>query len=68
MYLDRFNSKASSHSTGAAQGIGLACVEDLSEAELMSISPTVIENRAGSENRDESQGLRGDVIEMELTD
>ena len=60
MYLDRFNLKGRvAVVTGGAQGIGLACVEALSEAGAhVYIADRNLKVARRSASGDESQGLR----------
>ena len=70
MYLDRFNLKGRvAVVTGGAQGIGLACVEALSEAgAYVYIADRNLEVARQARTAMKAKGYAGDVIEMEVTD
>src|SRR6202453_1962647 len=70
MYLDRFKLKGRvALVTGGAQGIGLACVEALSEAGayvyIADRNPKIAQEAQAAMK---AKGSAGDVIEMEVTD
>jgi NAD(P)-dependent dehydrogenase (short-subunit alcohol dehydrogenase family) len=70
MYLDRFNLKGRvAVVTGGAQGIGLACVEALSEAgAYVYIADRSLKVAKEARAAMKAKGYAGDVIEMEVTD
>ena len=70
MYLDRFNLKGRvAVVTGGAQGIGLACVEALSEAgAYVYIADRNLEVARQARTAMKAKGYAGDVIEMEVTE
>jgi NAD(P)-dependent dehydrogenase (short-subunit alcohol dehydrogenase family) len=70
MYLDRFNLKGRvAVVTGGAQGIGLACVEALSEAGAdVYIADRSKKTAAEAQAAMKAKGYATDVIEMEVTD
>src|SRR5579871_301403 len=70
MYLDRFNLKGRvAVVTGGGQGIGLACVEALSEAGAhVYIADRNPKTAAEGQAAMKAQGYAADVIEMEVTD
>jgi NAD(P)-dependent dehydrogenase (short-subunit alcohol dehydrogenase family) len=70
MYLDRFKLKGRvALVTGAAQGIGLACVEALSEAgAYVYIADRNLKIAQEAQAAMKAKGYAGDVIEMEVTD
>jgi NAD(P)-dependent dehydrogenase (short-subunit alcohol dehydrogenase family) len=70
MYLDRFNLKGRvAVVTGGAQGIGLACVEALSEAgAYVYIADRNLKIAQEAQAAMKAKGYAGDVIEMEATD
>jgi NAD(P)-dependent dehydrogenase (short-subunit alcohol dehydrogenase family) len=70
MYLDRFKLKGRvALVTGGAQGIGLACVEALSEAgAYVYIADRNLKIAQEAQAAMKAKGYAGDVIEMEVTD
>ena len=70
MYLDRFKLKGRvAVVTGGAQGIGLACVEALSEAgAYVYIADRNLKIAQEAQAAMKAKGYSGDVIEMEVTD
>ena len=70
MYLDRFNLKGRvAVVTGGAQGIGLACVEALSEAgAYVYIADRNLKIAQEAQAAMKAKGYAADVIEMEVTD
>ena len=70
MYLDRFNLKGRvAVVTGGGQGIGLACVEALSEAgAYVYIADRNLRVAKEAQAAMKAKGYAGDVIEMEVTD
>ena len=70
MYLERFNLKGRvAVVTGGAQGIGLACVEALSEAGgYVYIADRNLKIAQEAQTAIKAKGYEGDVIEMEVTD
>ena len=70
MYLDRFKLKGRvALVTGGAQGIGLACVEALSEAgAYVYIADRNLKIAQEAQAAMKAKGYSGDVIEMEVTD
>ena len=70
MYLDRFNLKGRvALVTGGAQGIGLACVEALSEAgAYVYIADRNLKVVREAQAAMEAKGYAGGVIEMEVTE
>ena len=70
MYLDRFKLKGRvALVTGGAQGIGLACVEALSEAgAYVYIGDRNLKIAQEAQAAMKAKGYSGDVIEMEVTD
>src|ERR1700727_1008193 len=70
MYLDRFKLKGRvALVTGGAQGIGLACVEALSEAgSYVYIADRNLKIAQVAQAAMKAKGYAGDVIAMELTD
>jgi NAD(P)-dependent dehydrogenase (short-subunit alcohol dehydrogenase family) len=70
MYLDRFKLKGRvALVTGGAQGIGLACVEALSEAGAhVYIADRNLKIAQEAQAAMKAKGYSGDVIEMEVTD
>jgi NAD(P)-dependent dehydrogenase (short-subunit alcohol dehydrogenase family) len=70
MYLERFNLKGRvGVITGAAQGIGLACVEALSEAGAhVYIADRNLKVAGQAQAALKAKGFGADVIEMEVTD
>jgi NAD(P)-dependent dehydrogenase (short-subunit alcohol dehydrogenase family) len=70
MYLDRFSLKGRvAVVTGGAQGIGLACVEALSEAgAYVYIADRNLKIAQEAQAAMKAKGYAGDVIEMEVTD
>jgi NAD(P)-dependent dehydrogenase (short-subunit alcohol dehydrogenase family) len=70
MYLDRFKLKGRvALVTGGAQGIGLACVEALSEAgAYVYIADRNLKIAREAQAAMKAKGYAGDVIEMEVTD
>ena len=70
MYLDRFKLKGRVVLvTGGAQGIGLACVEALSEAgAYVYIADRNLKIAQEAQAAMKAKGYAGDVIEMEVTD
>ena len=70
MYLDRFNLKGRvAVVTGGGQGIGLACVEALSEAGArVTIADSSQKAAADGRARMKAKGYAVDVIEMDVTD
>jgi NAD(P)-dependent dehydrogenase (short-subunit alcohol dehydrogenase family) len=70
MYLDRFNLKGRvAVVTGGGQGIGLACVEALSEAGAhVYIADRNLKAAKEAQGAMKAMGYAGDVIEMEVTD
>src|SRR5579871_3676979 len=70
MYLDRFNLKGRvAVVTGGGHGIGLACVEALSEAGAhVYIADRNPKTAAEGQAAMKAQGYAADVIEMEVTD
>ena len=70
MYLDRFKLKGRvALVTGGAQGIGLACVEALSEAgAYVYIADRNLKIAREAQAAMKARGYAGDVIEMEVTD
>jgi NAD(P)-dependent dehydrogenase (short-subunit alcohol dehydrogenase family) len=70
MYLDRFKLKGRvALVTGGAQGIGLACVEALSEAgAYVYIADRNLKIAQGAQAAMKAKGFAAGVIEMEVTD
>jgi NAD(P)-dependent dehydrogenase (short-subunit alcohol dehydrogenase family) len=70
VYLDRFKLKGRvALVTGGAQGIGLACVEALSEAgAYVYIADRNLKIAQEAQAAMKAKGYAGDVIEMEVTD
>ena len=70
MYLDRFKLEGRvALVTGGAQGIGLACVEALSEAgAYVYIADRNLKIAQEAQAAMKAKGYAGDVIEMEVTD
>ena len=70
MYLDRFNLKGRvAVVTGGGQGIGLACVEALSEAGAhVYIADRDLKGAKEAQAAMKAKGYGADVIEMEVTD
>ena len=70
MYLDRFKLKGRvALVTGGAQGIGLACVEALSESgAYVYIADRNLKIAQEAQAAMKAKGYSGDVIEMEVTD
>ena len=70
MYLERFNLKGRvAVVTGGAQGIGLACVEALSEAGAhVYIADRNLKVARQAQAAMKAKGYATDVIEMEVTD
>src|SRR5690242_7135055 len=70
MYVERFNLKGRvGVVTGAAQGIGLACVEALSEAGAhVYIADRNLKAARQAQAAMKAKGFGADVIEMEVTD
>src|SRR6516162_10285557 len=70
MYLDRFNLKGRvAVVTGGGQGIGLACVEALSEAGAhVYIADRNLKAAKAAQAAMKAKGYGADVIEMEVTD
>src|SRR6516162_11133758 len=70
MYLDRFNLKGRvAVVTGGGQGIGLACVEALSEAGAhVYIAERNLKAAKAAQAAMKAKGYGADVIEMEVTD
>jgi NAD(P)-dependent dehydrogenase (short-subunit alcohol dehydrogenase family) len=70
MYLDRFNLKGRvAVVTGGAQGIGLACVEALSEAgAYVYVADRNLKIARQARAAMKAKGYAGDVIEMDVTD
>ena len=70
MYLDRFNLKGRvGVVTGGAQGIGLACVEALSEAGAhVYIADRNLKAAKEAQAAMKAKGYGADIVEMEVTD
>ena len=70
MYLDRFNLKGRiAVVTGGGQGIGLACVEALSEAGAhVYIADRDLKVAGQAQAAMKAKGYASDIIEMEVTD
>ncbi len=70
MYLDRFNLKGRvGVVTGGGQGIGLACVEALSEAGAqVYIADRNLKTAKDSQAAMKAKGYAAEIIEMEVTD